>query len=186
MFISTDILVQAANGDIKAFEQIYNVTSGFVYNVALRITNNRSDAEEVTQDVFMQVLKNLKNFKFRSSLKTWMYRITVNTAINRYTQSQREKKRRQRYEGEAVNETRSYKGPEFIDKEAVEEKTAFLLNMLNPKQRACIVLREMEGLSYKEIAEALRLNINTVRSRLKRARETLLAGAGKGEITHEL
>ena len=71
--IPKDVLIKAAEGDIKAFEHIYRVTSGFVYSVAFRITQNTQEAEEVTQDVFLKIHKNLKNFRFRASFKTWIY-----------------------------------------------------------------------------------------------------------------
>ena len=88
--IAMDILVRASEGDMDAFEQVYKAASGFVYNVALRVVRNNADAEEVTQDVFMKIYRNLKNFQFRSAFKTWVYRITVNTAINYYRKSKKE------------------------------------------------------------------------------------------------
>ena len=78
-----DILIKASQGNMEAFEEIYGSSSDFVYNVAFRITNSREDAEEITQDVFLKIHRNLKNFQFRSSFKTWVYRITVNTVIGR-------------------------------------------------------------------------------------------------------
>ena len=184
--IPRDILNQAIDGDIEAFEEIYKLISGFVYSVAFRIANNKSDAEEVTQDVFVQIFKNLKNFKFKSSFKTWVYRVTFNTAINKYRQAQREKNHKQEYETIAINESSYKKSAEFIDQENAEKTINHLLSKLNPDEKASILLREIEGLSYKEIAEVLKLNINTVRSRLKRARESMMEISRKGVITHGL
>lgn len=82
--IAKDVLERAAKGDMPAFEQVYKSAGNYVYNLALRITRNSADAEEVTQDVFMKIFHHLKNFQFRSTFKTWVYRIAVNTAINRY------------------------------------------------------------------------------------------------------
>lgn len=186
MDIPKDILIQAAEGNMRAFKQVYDAAGGFVYSVALRITNNRPDAEEVTQDVFMQIYSNLKNFRFESAFKTWVYRIATNAAINKYTQAAREKNRRQEYKSAADVLHPVYKDPEFIAQESSEKNVTALLSALNPKQRACILLREVEGLSYKEIAEALKVNINTVRTRLKRAREALLAQTREGAVSHEL
>jgi len=182
--ILKDTVCQAEEGDIKAFEQLYNATSGFVYSIALRINGNRPDAEEVTQDVFMQIYRNLRSFKFKSSFKTWAYRITVNTAINKYKQSLREKNRRQEYKSEAERQLSMDKTNEFIDKENTEKAVVSLLNVLDAKQRACILLREIEGLSYKEMSELLKININTVRSRLRRARQELLENAKDKVITY--
>jgi RNA polymerase sigma-70 factor (ECF subfamily) len=176
--IPRDILIRAANADMQAFEQVYKAVSGFVYSVALRITNNTADAQEVTQDVFLKIYRNLKNFQFKSSFKTWAYRITVNTAINKYRTVSKEKKRMVNYDDtiEAGN-TIADTGTSFIEREDAEKAVASLLNALNPDQRACIILKEIEGLSYKEISETLKININTVRSRLKRARLALLGRA---------
>jgi len=171
--ISKNVITRAAGGNMDAFEHIYRTASGFVYNVALRVTNNRPSAEEVAQDVFLKIYRNLKNFEFKSSFKTWIYRIAVNTAINASKKTSRETDRRVEYDDEAKQKTsieiaQSASG-ELDNKELVKR----LLAMLNPDQRACIVLRSIEGLSYKEIADALHININTVRTRLMRARETL-------------
>lgn len=184
--VSRDILIRASKGDVGAFEKIYNAASGFVYSIAFGITNSREDAQEVTQDVFMKIYKNLKKFQFHSSFRTWVYRVTVNTAINTYRRISKEIKKRGNYDiamktGHAPEVTK-----EVIDREDNQRVVSSLLAMLNPDQRACIVLREIEGLSYKEIAKALKININTVRSRLKRARSALLTHCkGKG-ISDEL
>ncbi len=172
--IATETLELASRGDIGAFEQIYKTTSGFVYNVALRVTRDKEDAQEVTQDVFMKIYRNLKSFRFRSSFRTWVYRITVNTAINRYRKSLRENKGRTGYDEAGHN---IYSAPaEPVPMQQAEDKAALdnLLQQLNPDQKTCIILREIEGLSYKDISAALRIPVNTVRSRLKRGRETLL------------
>jgi len=80
--ITGNIIIRASEGDIDAFEMIYREYLDFVSNVAFRVVNTREDAEEVTQEVFLNIYRQLKYFRFESSLKTWIYRITVNTAIN--------------------------------------------------------------------------------------------------------
>ena len=80
--ISEDIIKKASAGDLKSFETLYQATAGFVYNVAWRIVNNKEDAEEVTQEVYIIMHRKLKSFRFESSLRTWIYRITTNQAIN--------------------------------------------------------------------------------------------------------
>ncbi len=170
--ISEDILVRASQGDIQAFEDVYKASSSFVYNVALRIVNNREDAREVTQEVFIIIYNKLKSFRFESSFKTWAYRITANTAINFAKKNSRN--RAVPYE-EALNaDTVTGEAQARMDQEHQSRLVENLLGEINPDQRACVVLRNIEGLSYQEIAKALNININTVRSRLKRAREKLL------------
>ncbi|MBM3248702.1 MAG: RNA polymerase sigma factor [Candidatus Omnitrophica bacterium] len=179
--ISDKIINLAAAGDMDSFHQIYKATSGFVYNVAHRVTNSREDAEDVTQEVFLKIHKNLNNFQFRSSFKTWLYRITVNTAINATKKTSKDLSRRADFD-KAIQSLGATPQESGVDKEANELKVKALLDKLNPDQRACVVLREMQNLSYEEIARTLKINLNTVRSRLKRARETLLAFANKEVI----
>ena len=166
--------MRACEGDMEAFEEIYKAASGFVYSVAFRITNSRNDAQEVIQDVFLKIYKNLKSFKFRSSFKTWVYRVTVNTAVNTYRKTSKEMRRRVDGDFAIQFESTPPGTKKTINKEDNEVFLASLLAILNPEQRTCIILKEIEGLNYKEISEVLKININTVRSRLKRAREALL------------
>ena len=180
--IAQEVLERASRGDIVAFEQVYRAASGFVYNVAFRITRNSADAEEVTQDVFMKIYHNLKGFQFRSAFKTWVYRITANTAINRYRKSIREGKNRVDYD--SIIE--SFPGGHSTAKDAIqsdnETRLNALLGILSPEHKACLVLREIEGLSYQDVAAALKIPVNTVRSRLKRARQALAEEARKGLV----
>ena len=171
--LSDDIIIKAQEGDIGSFELIYKATAGFVYNVAHRVVYNTQDAEEITQEVFLNVHHKLKNFRFGSSLKTWIYRITVNCAINHSKKLARERERKAEYKGnlnpwQLLSESAS-------DNHRHKETIEMFLKILNPDQRICVVLRSIEGLSYQQIAETLKISINTVRSRLKRAREKLLA-----------
>lgn len=172
--IPEDIIVRAANGDLRAFEEIYRLSCGFVFSVALRVTNNHADAQEVTQDVFLKIHRKLKGFRFLSSFKTWIYRVTVNTAINKYKSAVKQTAKRVDFDS-VINVTAARDiMEESIDKEYAQAAVSGLLEMLNPDQRACLVLREVHGLSYAEISEAMKININTVRSRLKRARLALM------------
>jgi RNA polymerase sigma-70 factor (ECF subfamily) len=176
-----EILVEASEGDAGAFEKIYRATADYVYTIALKVTGHRADAEEVAQDVFLKIHRELGNFRFESAFTTWLYRITVNSAISTARKTARRRTRQVEFDdGIAVEDTRNATR-EAIEKEGNQEQVRSMLEALNPDQRACIVLREMEGMRYGEIAEALRININTVRSRLRRARETLVARAGQGE-----
>jgi len=168
---------------MQAFEDVYKASSSFVYNVALRVVNNREDALEVAQEVFMTIYHKLKDFRFESSFKTWVYRITVNNAINLAKKNSRVKTvpyedsfgphagHSQLFgEGAVLNEAQTR-----MDQEHQSQLVENLLAELNPDQRACVVLRNIQGLSYEEIAQTLNININTVRSRLKRSREKLLS-----------
>jgi len=177
--ISADILEKSGQGDLSAFEEVYKASSGFVYNVAVRITRNSADAEEVTQDVFMKIYHNLKDFGFRCGFKTWVYRITVNTAINHYRKNKLNEKDRVDYDTAAVTVPASRSTEDELMQKDNETQVNGLLSVLSPKHKTCLILREIEGLSYEEIAAALKIPVNTVRSRLKRARAALIEKAGE-------
>jgi RNA polymerase sigma-70 factor (ECF subfamily) len=172
--LTREIITQASEGQIEAFEKIYQVASGFVWSVAFRVTSNNETAQDVVQDVFLNVYNKLRQFQFKSSFKTWLYRITVNAALNACKKQKKELGLQRDYKN-AVRHSGSFSSAEErLEREERERLLRVLLEKLSPEQRTCIILREIEGLSYQEISEVLKININTVRSRLKRAREALL------------
>ncbi|MEE8575457.1 MAG: sigma-70 family RNA polymerase sigma factor [Thermodesulfobacteriota bacterium] len=177
--ITNEIIDRAGLGEELAFEKIYKASAGFVYNTALRIVADPEDAKEVTQEVFIKIYREIKGFEFRSSFKTWVYRITANTALNK-CRARGQRGREVAIDTRMAANSAQVRGSEesLIGKENKRELTE-LLQTLNPDQRACIVLRELEGLSYSEIADTLEVNINTVRTRLLRARIALLKEAKK-------
>ncbi len=173
--LSENTIIEASEGNVKSFEEIYRAYSDFVYNVAFRVINNIDEAQEVTQEVFINVYRKLNSFKFKSSFKTWIYRITINTAINFSKKRSKEQSRIVEFNDQNEFNTTVDSVSEKIEEEQHEKVISTLLEALNPDQRACIVLRNIEGLSYQEIAESLNININTVRTRIKRAREKLIS-----------
>lgn len=168
-----DVIRRAQENDIAAFEEIYRHYAGMVYRVALRMTRCVEDAEEVTQEVFVAVHRHLKTFAGNAALKTWIYRIAVNCSLNALKKAKRNPE--VAWEEGFDPEDPRQDVPEAVAQEDREAKVASLLEGLNADQKMCLVLRAQEGLSYEEIARALHVNINTVRSRLKRAREALMA-----------
>jgi len=177
-----EVIKQAVGGDRAAFESIYRRFSPMVYSVALGVLNNTEDSQEVTQDVFVKIYHQLKNFRFDASLKTWIYRVTINTALNYRKKRAHRENQVNMDEATMDHFQESNAKPEITDQEEHQQVIQKLLSHLNPDQRTCIILRNMEGLTYEEIAQTLRININTVRTRLKRAREKLLSI--KQEVTN--
>lgn len=173
--IERELITKAAEGDAGAFREIYQRASGYVYTLAYRVVNTKPDAEEVTQDVFLKLHRSLGSFKFEASFKTWLYRVTVNTALNHAKKRNRVTTREVEEIFEDPAAVTQPDGAKNVEAMETKDRLQVLLDQLNPDQRACIVLREIEGLDYQGIAGSLGININTVRSRLKRARETLMA-----------
>jgi len=170
-----EVILKAANGDMEAFRAVYETYSEFVFNVALRVARYREDAKEITQEVFVTVHNKLKGFRHRSALRTWMYRITVNTALNYLKKHSRMKNKTVEYDDALGSRYSKDYISEKADREHQENVINKLLGFLTPEQRVCIVLRNIEGLSYEDMAKVLDIDINAVRSRLKRAREKLLS-----------
>ncbi len=175
--IPTQIIQAAQAGDMEAFRDIYKSSSGLVYSIAYRMTADRDLAYDVAQEVFVKVFRNLKAFEFRSAFKTWLYRIAVNTAINALRRKPRELFLEEIMENPESDPRVSVVDNGKFDQQDAKAKLDILLQQLNPDQRSCIILREIQGLNYKEIAQALKININTVRSRLARARQGLMNAA---------
>jgi RNA polymerase sigma-70 factor, ECF subfamily len=184
--ISEGTIRKAAGGDMGSFGEIYRSFSGYVFSVAYRVTGNHRDAEEVTQDVFIRMYRKLGTFAFKSAFSTWIYRIAMNTAINLYRKRSKERGRNCLFKDD-LDYTKSADEKdvaEGLEREDNEKLVRSMLESLPEKQRACVVLREIEGLKYEEVAAVLGININTVRSRLSRAREKLVSLYGKkGNMT---
>lgn len=180
--VERELIIRACEGDMRAFETIYQRTSGFVYSLAFRVTQRKHDAEEVVQDVFLKVHRHLQDFKFESSFKTWLYRVTMNTALNAAKKKNRIAAREIEDPEDHFTAVVPGNVTRGLETKEAEEKVQGLLQKLNPDQRACILLREIEGLDYQGIAATLGVNLNTVRTRLKRAREALMI-LGQKEVT---
>lgn len=149
--------------DSSATQELYRRYRETVYRVAWKIVMDREDALDVTQEVFVRVLRSIDNFRLKSRVSTWITRITVNAAIDHL----RRRRRAAALARAIADEPRNEDG---FDELLETERVRTAMEKLSEDQRVCLVLREMEGLSYEEIAESLRCSIGTVRSRIHRAR----------------
>lgn len=159
---------KARTGDLDAFESLVRRHRTRVYRIALRILGDPQDAQDVTQDVFLQVWGALAGFLGGSTFTTWLYRITVNKSLNH-----RQRRRPTVPLPDQDPPTRSGPAEEVIAGHRARS-TAAAVAALPADLRAVFVLHQMEGLSYPEVAAILTLTEPTVRGRLARARRTLL------------
>jgi RNA polymerase sigma-70 factor (ECF subfamily) len=178
--LENGLVARCLQGDGFAFSRLVALHEGMVVNLALRLLGDREEARDLAQDVFLQVYRTLGRFQGRSSLKTWIYRITVNQCRNR----QRWWRRRRRDRAlsledlKPADEARLASGetaPEFeyvARRETAQRVQAALLG-LSFDHRSILVLREVEGMTCQEIAATLGVAEGTVKSRLARAREQL-------------
>jgi len=162
-------------GDEKAFEVLVAEFERPIVRFLYRYLGNLEEAKEVCQDVFIKVFRGLPRFQNHCSLKTWIYRITLNTVLNEKRRwYQRLKDRFMGLEGISQTKFDSLPDPEMsLTMSERCRRVNLALRKLRPDHRAILVLRDLEGLSYQEVSAALGLNIGTVKSRLARARQEM-------------
>ena len=170
-------------GDQAAFEQIYRRHSEMVFNLALRLTGDAEEAADVCQETFLRVHRYCARFRGRSSLKTWIYRVAVNCCRSRFRRSHAWRTRILSGALETVEQVAdTRRGPE--DRTLARDQSETITDALRrlPKPfREAVVLRDLEGLTYEEIAGVLGVRIGTVRSRIARGRDRLRTLLEKSE-----
>ena len=164
-----DLVSRAQAGRLDAFEELVRRHRLGAYRVALRMLGDESDAEDATQDAFVQAWRNLDRFRADAAFSTWMYRIVTNRCLNMLRARRRTEPLPEDREAPASRPDRIAEGRWQV------EQLQRAIGRLTPEQRAPLVLRELQGCSYEEIAEVLGLSISAVKSRLHRARLELLA-----------
>jgi len=176
------LIARCSAGDEVACSDLVEQHQRMVYQLALHLLGDHNEALDVSQEVFLRVFRTLGTFKGQSSLRTWIYRIVVNQAWNR----QRWWRRRRQGDQVSLDEhvrargERAFRdaGPapdRLLDQKETADRVWRALEQLPFEQRTAIVLREIDGLSYEEIAFSLGVAGGTVKSRLARAREALRA-----------
>jgi len=176
-------------GDERAYEELIQRFQQPVYLLASRLLNDSTEASDVVQEVFLKVFRSISHFRGQSSLKTWLYRITVNEVHNARRWFFRHRRRETELDGPAEDANRHWRDTvadhrrspfeEACSQEQHRIIEAALLQ-LNPHFREAVVLRDIADLSYEEIAEVLDVSLGTVKSRILRGREALrqeLAGS---------
>ena len=181
--IENEFLEKLKAGDAAAFDTLVTRYTTDIYALLHRLTEDAEEARDLTQETFLRALKAVKNFRGDADLKTWLYRIAINESRNRF----RWWKRRNRSKTISLDAELSQTNITLIEiiegnsanpeSETLrrERQTALrvALKKLSAHYREAIVLRDIEGLSYEEVAAALDANIGTVKSRIARGREEL-------------
>ncbi|UCF39117.1 MAG: sigma-70 family RNA polymerase sigma factor [Acidobacteriota bacterium] len=168
-------LVQSCmEGDARAWESFIRTYSGRLINMAYRYTNSYSVAEELTQDVFLKIYQNLSSFRpSAGSLQSWVMRVGRNLVIDHYRSHKKEKNVAGSEELEVMELGAAPKTASPFESLYLREKAEFLqsgLAQLSPELKEAILLRDLEGFAYQEIAEMLEIPEGTVKSRINRGR----------------
>lgn len=174
------LINKAKQGNMTAFEKLITSHERTVYNIAYRMLNNEEDAKDISQEVFIKVYKNLNKFDETSKFSTWIYKITVNTCID-------EIRKRKGKETSSIDELvntddsevqKQIKAEALTPEESliIKENVKYLkeaIDLLSENHKSLIILRDIQGFSYAEIADITNSSLGTVKSRLTRAREHL-------------
>ncbi|HCS75961.1 MAG TPA: hypothetical protein DIW17_19065 [Clostridiales bacterium] len=172
------LIEEAKAGSFDAFAELISIYEKKIYNYCLRMTNCREDAEDLTQEVFVRVYKNIKGFQGNSRLSTWIFRIAHNICIDHY--------RKSKFTIVSLNQSKNHEDQREMElpsedptpeHEALrKEQQEFLLKCmekLRPEYKTVIILRDIQHHSYEEIAEILDVPLGTVKSHISRARAAL-------------
>jgi RNA polymerase sigma-70 factor (ECF subfamily) len=178
-------LERLRTGEAAAFNRLVEERHGDIYALLYRLTEDPEEARDLAQETFLQAFRHLASFRGDADLRTWLYRIAVNQARNRWRWWKRRRRDRTISLDAPVSDdidsplSAGLAGDEGLDPErqalARERELALhaALKSLSRPYREVIVLRDIEGLSYEEVADTLDLNVGTVKSRLSRGRNEL-------------
>jgi len=178
-YAEKELIIRAKKGDDSAFEEIVKLYEKKICQTILFMVKNDSVVEDVAQEVFIKIYKNISKFNEQSSLYTWIYRITINAC---YDEIRKEKKvvylstfveNENGEEQEIDFEDSSQNVAEIVEKEATKTELIDAIKKLPEDARALIVLRDIREFTYWEIADMLKLKLGTVKSKINRARKQL-------------
>jgi len=179
-FDDDSMLQRAVSGDMEAFETLIRSYEKLIYNITYRMLGNPDDARDASQEVFIKIYKNLSKCANMKAFKSWVYTVTNNTCIDEI----RKRKNKTADSLDAMIRTedgemeKQFPADELTPEERLlrkesRESLKKAIMQLSPEHRSLIVLRDIRGLSYSELAEATGASLGTVKSRLSRARNQL-------------
>ena len=181
------ILVELRAGSEEAFASLIAQYHQPIYSLVARTIRNPSDAPDLTQEIFLKVFRGIRGFKGDSSLRTWIYRIAVHESSNQRRWWRRHREREVALEAETISASGGCEGLSLLDTLASDSESPFdaaaqaemrcaieaILREVPEPYRTTVVLRDIEGFSYEEVAEILNTQLGTVKSRLMRGRAHL-------------
>lgn len=167
-----DLILQAKNGDVGAFEELVMQNAQYVYNLALRVTKDPHEAEDISQEVFIRVWKAIKNFRMESSFRTWLYRIVANQCYDRLPKLKQDLAALDPDEDIDLFAEDDLPEATLMSGELRQHLHA-AIDQLPEGYRLLITLRHLQEMSYAEIAEVTGQPLGTVKTGIHRARRQL-------------
>jgi RNA polymerase sigma-70 factor, ECF subfamily len=165
-----ELIDKCKNNDPEAFEQLLLLYESKIYNLCFYILKNKEDSLDAAQDVCVKIFKSISKFKGDSKFSTWVYRVTYNTCIDIVKKRKDDIPYDDFINSENNQET---KVDGIIEQQELKMEIKNCIMKLNDDFKTIIILRDIDGLSYQEIADILKIEVGTVKSRLSRARDTL-------------
>jgi len=176
-----EIIQRVLGGDKNAFEGLVIENQKNVYNLALKMTRNEEDALDISQEAFLKAYRQLANFRGESRFSVWMYRLTYNLCIDLLRKKKPDTTIISLSYEDDEGDSMALEIPDIRDlpedsvvRNEMRKNISDGISALPDKHRNILVMREITGMSYEEIAQSLRINIGTVKSRLARARLKLI------------
>jgi RNA polymerase sigma-70 factor, ECF subfamily len=174
-----DVLRRAQRGDERAFDQILRAYETPIYNYVYRLTGDRSLAEELTQEVFLRVFQALPRFSLRCKFTTWLYQVTKNRVLDEL----RARERRPQGVVTIEDAPRLEVVDQPIERMETIEHIWLAVRELNPDLKMALLLRDIAGMPYNEIADTLEITLATVKWRIFKAREEVQLALARDGIT---
>lgn len=179
--MNEDFLIKKAKkGDSAAFSALMEQHFAMIYNLALRMSGNPDDASDLTQEAMIKLFKNIGAFEGKSKFSTWVYRVAANTCLDELRKIKRKKAVSLDAEYETEDGSVGYEAEDTaptpdVSAERSELKSivAKAVSRLGEEYRTAVILRDINGLSYTEIAEVIGCSVGTVKSRISRGRANL-------------
>jgi RNA polymerase sigma-70 factor (ECF subfamily) len=168
------MISRCQKGDQEALKEIFDKYHKKVYRIAYGVVRQREEALDIVQEVFIKLFRSIKNFKGRSQFYTYLYRMVMNTAIDHARKAGKQFVSSLDEEGSFEPSDNVERGPErmLLQKE-LEGRVKLAMDKLPAEQKAALIFRDVEGLSYQEMSEAMGCSIGTVMSRLHYARRRI-------------
>ena len=189
MLLEEELITRSQNGDMDAFEELVARYERRVYSIAFRFMGNQEDASDLAQEAFLKAYQAIKNFRQEASFSTWICRIVSNVCRDQLRKAKRTiqtslDEEVWLEEGTVTKQVKDHAPTteQVYERKELKEYLQGLINNLNPEYRMVVVLRDIQGYSYEEIAEMLNCSLGTVKSRLNRARKVLREQINSDEI----
>jgi RNA polymerase sigma-70 factor (ECF subfamily) len=166
------LIFRCQQGDQDALKEIFNQYHKKVYRIAYGVVRQREEALDIVQEVFIKLFRSIHQFRGRSQFYTYLYRMTMNTSIDHTRKMKKAPPlSMDEEEGFQLSDDAERRPDRILDHKELEEKVKWAMDQLSPDQKAALIFREVEGLSYQEIAEVTGSSIGTVMSRLHYGRK---------------